>query len=78
VVLRGYTELYEIRKKEQPMKWSKPTLVPLVMNAEIGAYQNDFDGDFPPFVKAEANRASTAREPSRGAVPSAPRESARV
>ncbi len=45
------------------MKWSKPKVTSLSMNAEIGAYQNDFDGDYPPFV----SDAEFARDTVRGA-----------
>jgi hypothetical protein len=50
------------------MTWSKPKLVAVNMNAEIGAYQNDFDGDRPLFVASQSasERASTdeKREPA--------------
>jgi hypothetical protein len=60
------------------MKWSKPSLVPLVMNAEIGAYQNDFDGDFPQFVNVEESGPAAVRREQRGAAASSGRDTARA
>lgn len=60
------------------MKWSKPTLTPLVMNAEIGAYQNDFDGDYPPLVKLEERSAKPAGAAERGVVANERRGSVRT
>jgi len=38
------------------MTWEKPSFCELAMNAEIGAYQDDFDGDNPPVVESAAER----------------------
>ncbi|HEY6556125.1 MAG TPA: hypothetical protein VI072_02590 [Polyangiaceae bacterium] len=33
------------------MKWSEPELIVVNMNAEIGGYQNDFDGEPRPYYR---------------------------
>ena len=39
--------------------WQKPDFSELVMNAEIGSYQADFDaGDPPPLVEDESEEAA--------------------
>ena len=55
------------------MQWSKPTLIALNMNAEIGAYQNDFDGDPRPITGPQAVNAATDSAESARSRPSAPR-----
>jgi hypothetical protein len=39
-----------------PMEWTSPTWAEIKMDAEIGSYQEDFDGDRDPrFVKSVEN-----------------------
>jgi hypothetical protein len=40
--------------------WEKPRFTELSMNAEIGAYQDDFDGDNTPIVEPAEQDPSTS------------------
>ena len=53
------------------MKWSEPELIVVNMNAEIGGYQNDFDGEPRPYyrkpqVADAAARSDEGAEPPHG------------
>jgi hypothetical protein len=48
------------------MEWTSPTWTEIKMDAEIGSYQEDFDGDRDPRFVKTAERAEECVEAVRG------------
>lgn len=52
------------------MNWKKPKATPVTMNAEIGAYQDDWGGEYPPFIAGhEPTRSGSTADANEKLAP---------
>jgi hypothetical protein len=60
-----------VREREASMKWERPELFEIGMNAEIGGYQSDFEGGEGPGPRgptANATHATSSGDPGTRAA----------